>query len=85
MQEKEQRTPTSIIHNDMEVNSPKEIAKAFIEKVDKIRKNIHGDEFKAVNLFKELIPWVENNWTLKTVTVDHVYTHILKMRKDSQL
>ena len=76
IQENESRTPTLIIHKGVEYTSPKDIAEvmatSFIDKVENIRANIKGNEFKAVNTFKKLIPRNENKWTLRTVTVSKV-------------
>ena len=66
MQDEEHKIPTTIIKNAKEITSPKEItdimAKGFIEKVNNIR-------YKAINIYKKLVPWNENSWTLKPVTI----------------
>ena len=82
IQENESRTPMCIINK--EITSPKEIAETmadtFVNKVVNIRNKIKGNEFKAINTFKKLIPRVENNLELKLITVDKVYNHLLKTK-----
>ena len=87
IQENESKTPTCIISKGVEYTSPREIAEVmantFIEKVEKTCEYITGNEFKAINTLKKLIPRVKEKWMLKTITVDKVYTHLLKTKNSN--
>ena len=87
MQAEEHKIPTTIIKNAKEITSPKEItdimAKGFIEKVNNIREKIDGNRYEAINIYKKLVPWNENSWTLKTVTIPEVYLVITNMKKSN--
>ena len=57
--------PTEVVHKGVIYTSAKQIADKFAESQDKkletMRKNIEFTNFKAVNLFKRVIPRIEKN------------------------
>ena len=80
MQEEENKTPTHIIHRGNWYTSQQEMAELmfneFITKVVRMRKNFRGNQYKAINTFKSLIPRVKTTWRMRSVTVADVYEHI---------
>ena len=60
LQEDKDKSPTTNISNGKEISSPEEIANKMAEtsldKVVKIRNDINGNNFEAINIYKRLIP-----------------------------
>merc|ERR1711954_149445 len=72
----EDSVPTEIKYKGKNLTSPKAIAESYAEfsddKLEEIRKSVEFENFKAVKLFKRVIPRVENEVILEPVTVQEI-------------
>ena len=55
------------------------MSKKFITKIEDIRREVNGNKFQAIKTFKSLLPRIENDWFLKQIRVEDVYSHLIKM------
>ena len=83
------RIPTRIICNGIDIPSPKDIANEmnqyFTKKIKKMRNNLNGDTSKAMKVLEKLIKKLKSEFELKPVNVNKVYEVIQKSKASNSM
>ena len=81
-------TPTEIKYKGKVISAPKDIAENYAEffetKIENMRKSIEFNNFKAMNVFRKKIKWIEEDAEFKPIEIKEM-SKILKNLKTLML